>query len=38
MEQTNSNNINKKVFENLENKGKGFEEESEEFAGDDIEV
>ena len=37
MEQS-SHKINKKVFENLENQSKGFEEESEEFAGDDLEV
>lgn len=31
-------NNTKKVFEDLENQGRKFEEESEEFAGDDIVV
>ncbi len=35
---TNSNNFNKKIFENLENQGKGFEEESDEFAGENVNV
>jgi len=36
--ESNSNNLNKKAFENLEGQGKCFEEESDEFAGDDITV
>lgn len=29
---------NKKVFEDLENRGRTFEDESNEFAGDDVTV
>jgi hypothetical protein len=36
--ENNSSNINKKIFENLENQTGGFEEESEAFSGDDINV
>ncbi len=38
MEGTNEINSNKKVFEDLENKGRTFEDDSNEFAGDDITV
>jgi len=34
----NSNKAKKMTFEDLENKGRTFEDESEEFAGDNIKV
>jgi hypothetical protein len=38
MEQNNETNTQKKLFEELENKGRTFEDESNEFAGDDVTV